>query len=175
MSDKTPKEGTTPDADGFTDNVNARLDKVLRVAIPAKFVDVLAANYPEHKGRVVLVPGKDCVRVFPVPVWEVEKERLLKLDSLNPKVAKLRRVVFGNKKECTLDPQNRVRLSEQQVKNGKLRDDKPAEGDETSTEVAVVGQIDRLEIWNYQRWCSYNEGIDVDEAFGEVFSEAGLV
>jgi MraZ protein len=132
---------------GFTGNFTVKLDSALRVAIPSKFKEVLDRRYGTSSSHVVLVPDSGKVKVLPLPVWERMQQKLEELSEFDPNADDYRTFVFGNMSVCQLDAQNRVKLT------GSLRD--LAELDK---EAVVVGQQDRMEIWDAAKWKEFNAG-----------------
>ncbi|MCX7017568.1 MAG: hypothetical protein WCK47_12180 [bacterium] len=147
---------------GFTGGEIVRLDSALRVVIPAVYKEVLEKYYQPNSAEVVCVLGSGIVRVLPAQVFQAEAARLMALPALNPNAKKLRQFFFGNMKKCPLDAQNRIRLSENLVKYGKLLPDsgsddtKPGKKPSGSVNVAVVGQHNEVQIWNIDRWNQFN-------------------
>src|SRR6187402_1647385 len=90
---------------GFTGNFPVKLDSALRLAIPAKFKEVLERRYGTSAGQVVLVPDSGKVKVLPLPVWEKTQQKLEELSEFDPNADDLRTFVFGNMAVCQLDAQ----------------------------------------------------------------------
>src|SRR5688572_2225644 len=81
---------------GFTGNYPVKLDSALRLAIPAKFKEVLDRRYGTSGGQVVLVPDSGKVKVLPLPVWERMQQRLEELSEFDPDADVYKSFVFGN-------------------------------------------------------------------------------
>lgn len=130
---------------GFTGNFPLRMDSAQRVAVPAKFREVLDKSYGAFGSQVVLVPDFGKVKVLPMPVWEDAKKKLESLPDFDPSSDELRTFIFGNMSVCQLDAQNRIRLTPGLCEMADLQ-----------KEVVVVGQQDRMEIWDAVRWKEFN-------------------
>lgn len=123
----------------FRGNHTAKIDDKGRLKIPNAFRTLIEA---EHGAElfVTSLTGDD-VRVYPMPIWTALEERLGRMPSTHP--ARLRfsdRVnYFGQAAE--IDAQGRV------VIPARLRESAGMSG-----EVDVLGQYDRLDVWNHERF-----------------------
>jgi MraZ protein len=142
-----PETSSTELSFGFTGNFQLRMDKAQRIAVPAKFKQVLDMAYGATASQVVLVPDSGKVKVLPLPVWKTVQARLEELSDLDPNVDDYRTFIFGNMVVCQLDAQNRIRLSPSLCELAEL-----------NTEVVVVGQQDQMEIWDAAKWKEFNVG-----------------
>ena len=129
------------EASEFSGNFPLRMDSALRVAVPAKFRTVLDRVYEKTSSKVVLMPADGKIQVLPVPVWENMKKQLESLPEFDPDSDALRTFIFGNMAVCSLDAQNRIRLTPGLCGMAGLE-----------KEVVVVGQQDKMEIWDAARW-----------------------
>lgn len=145
---------------GFTGNYPLRLDSTQRVAVPAKFREVLEKVYGSASSQVVVLPDMGKVRVLPLPVWEKMKKQLEALPEFDPASNELRTYIFGNMAVCGLDAQSRIRLTPGLCEIANLK-----------KEVVVVGQQDRMEIWDAERWKEFNTSTsrNLREVMAEVF------
>jgi MraZ protein len=150
----------TLEALGFTGNFPLRMDSAQRVAVPAKFREVLDKKYDSTKDQVVLLPDMGKVKVLPMPVWEVVKKKLETLPDFDPSSDEFRTYIFGNMTVCQLDAQNRIRLTPGLCDLAGLQ-----------KEVVVVGQQDRMEIWDAVRWKEFNAATsrNLREMMSQVF------
>jgi MraZ protein len=126
---------------GFNSNYAVKIDSALRVAIPAKFREVLDKKYGASATQVVLVPDKGKVKVLPVPVWQKMEDELNSLPELDPVSDKYRTFVFGNMSFCQLDVQNRIRLTPTLCRLAGLEKN-----------VVFVGRQNQMEIWDAAKW-----------------------
>ncbi len=145
---------------GFTGNFPLRMDSAQRVAVPAKFREVLDKKYEASKDQVVLLPDMGKVKVLPMPVWEDVKRKLETLPDFDPNSDEFRTFIFGNLSVCQLDAQNRIRLTPGLCELAELQ-----------KEVVVVGQQDRMEIWDAVRWKEFNANTsrNLREVMAQVF------
>jgi len=116
----------------------ARIDDKGRLKLPTSFKTLVE----EKHGRSVFVTSVDglSVLVYPMPVWQALEARLAKVPGSDPVLADymLRVNFFGQDTE--LDGQGRL------VIHPRLRESALMVGD-----VSVVGRVDYLELWNFDR------------------------
>ncbi len=145
---------------GFTGNYPLRMDSAQRVAVPAKFRETLDRVYGETGTQVVLLPDFGKVKVLPIPAWLAMKKQLEELSDFDPNSEDLRTYIFGNMSVCTLDAQNRIRLTPGLCEMAELQ-----------KEVVVVGKQDRMEIWDAVKWKEFNAATskNLREVMGQVF------
>lgn len=129
------------------------LDAKGRMAVPAKFrkhLDVCC------EGRLVITidHSDHCLQLYPLPEWELVEQKLAQLPSLNAQVRRLKRMLLGYATECEMDSNGRVLLPP------KLRE---FAGLTKST--VMIGQGNKLEIWDEQTWNSL-----MDECLEEDFN-----
>lgn len=111
------------------------LDNKWRLTVPARHRDVLVAT---TNGQLTLTKHPDgCLLIFPRPVWESFRERLLTLPmSANG----WRRIFIGSAVDVDMDSASRIHLSPE------LR---AAAGLERQVELVGTGR--HLELWDVQR------------------------
>jgi len=150
---------------GFTGNFTLKLDSAQRVAIPAKFKEVLDKKYGVTSGQVVLVPDSGKIKVLPLPVWQKLQTQLEELSAFDPNADDYKTFVFGNMAVCPLDAQNRIRLT-------------PSLADlaELNKEVVFVGKQDQMEIWDTAKWKEFNANTakNFKPMMAEVFRNRGV-
>ena len=120
-------------------NAPATIDEKGRLKIPASF----RAHIEESWGSDFYVTSLsgESVLVYPLPIWQEIEERLAKLPSLNPTKKKFldRTNFFGQ--VASADKSGRILIP------SLLR-----ESAEMSGEVAVLGYLDHLDVWNHERF-----------------------
>jgi MraZ protein len=120
-------------------NYPARVDEKGRLKLPTEFRAQLDAVNPEHRFYITSFDGVQA-RVYPMPVWEEIERKLAALPSMHPTKQKLlsRTNYYGQVVE--MDGQGRVLMP------AVLRESAEMRGD-----VAVLGYLQYLEVWNEQR------------------------
>ena len=125
--------------DMFQGAVQLNLDSKGRLAIPAKYRDVLLS---ECAGNLVLTADVDgCLLVYPQPEWQPIRDKLLKLSALNPKIRALQRLLVGNAEDVLMDNAGRVLISPN-LRNYAVLDKR----------VMLVGQGNKFELWDEGKW-----------------------
>ena len=129
------------------------LDAKGRMAVPAKFrkhLDVCC------EGRLVITidHSDHCLQLYPLPEWELVEQKLAQLPSLNAQVRRLKRMLLSYATECEMGSNGLVLLPP------KLRE---FAGLTKST--VMIGQGNKLEIWDEQTWNSL-----MDECLEEDFN-----
>ena len=120
-------------------NSPATIDEKGRLKIPSAF----RAHIEESWGSDFYVTSLsgESVLIYPLPIWQEIEDRLAKLPSLNPTKKKfLDRTNFYGQ-VTTADKSGRVLIPPL------LRESAQMAG-----EVAVLGYLDRLEVWNHKRF-----------------------
>lgn len=127
------------------------IDDKGRFAMPAKYREAL---FESCGGRLVVTVGTDgCLLVYPQPVWEEKQEEIQELPNADPRVRRFQRVVIGYATDCDMSKQGRVSLTSSLREIGKL-----------DREIALVGQTDKFEIWDANRWREFASDFDFDFA-----------
>jgi MraZ protein len=142
-------------------NYAARIDDKGRLKIPNAF----RAFVEKTHGSELFVTSLtgESVRIYPMPVWLALEERLSRAPSTLPARARfLNRVnYFGQASE--IDAQGRVVLP------ARLRDSAGMAG-----EVDVLGEVDRLEVWNHERLVAKLQAEPFSDDDAKALSEFGI-
>lgn len=120
-------------------NYPARVDEKGRLKVPTEFRAYLEQAFPGGKFYITSFDGQNA-RVYPMSEWERIEEKLAALPSLHPTKQKLlsRTNYFGQVVE--LDAQGRLLMPAILRETAQLRGD-----------VAVLGYLRHLEVWNDER------------------------
>ena len=145
----------------FRGNAPARIDEKGRLKAPTAFRSLLESKY----GRELFLTSLtgEYVRVYPMPVWLENEQKLSEVPSTNP--AKLRcldRVnYFGQVSE--LDTQGRVLIPV------RLREAASMTGD-----VDVLGLYNYLDVWNHDRLLTKMQREPYTDDDARALSEFGI-
>jgi len=121
------------------------LDSKGRLAIPARYRDMLLANCAGN--MVLTADAADCCLLFyPQPEWPTIREKLLKLSALNPKIRALQRRLIGYAEDVVMDGAGRVLISPT-LRNYATLDKR----------VMLVGQGNKFELWDEAKWQAQQE------------------
>ena len=145
----------------FRGNAPARIDEKGRLKVPTAFRSLLESKY----GRELFLTSLtgEYVRVYPMPVWLENEQKLSEVPSTNPaKLRYLDRVnYFGQVSE--LDTQGRVLIPV------RLREAATMTGD-----VDVLGLYNYLDIWNHDRLLTKMQREPYTDDDARALSEFGI-
>jgi len=145
----------------FRGNAPARIDDKGRLKVPTAFRSLLESKY----GRELFLTSLtgEYVRVYPMPVWLENEQKLSGVPSTNPaKLRYLDRVnYYGQVSE--LDTQGRVLIPV------RLRDAATMSGD-----VDVLGLYNYLDVWNHDRLLTKMQREPYTDDDARALSEFGI-
>lgn len=119
----------------FKGQAERSVDSKGRMAIPAKMRGELP---PEARGTFTATRGiETCVVLYPQNRWQEMEEELMDLNMFQRKARMFVRTIVRWAEEVSLDSQGRVVLPR------RLQEFAGIDG-----EVVVIGQLDRIEIWD---------------------------
>lgn len=121
---------------GFSGKHYYSLDPKGRVIIPAPFREILSSNYSLKLIFVNDVFDR-CLCAYPVEEWNTLMEKIKEKPQTLDAIRYYMRRVVGSATECEIDKQGRVLIP------SALREDAGLD-----SEVVLVGQGNRIEIWN---------------------------
>ena len=121
------------------------LDAKGRLGIPTRYREVLTRLGDGHM-VVTINYSERCLWLYPLTEWEDIERKLVALPSLDPAAQRLKRILIGHASDCDLDASGRVLLP------GPLR-----EFAELSKRVILIGQGNKFEIWDEDRWNTQRE------------------
>jgi len=142
-------------------NYAAKIDDKGRLKIPNAFRALVEKTHGAEL-FVTSLTGES-VRIYPMPVWLALEERLARAPSTHPSRVKfLSRVnYFGQAAE--IDAQGRV------VIHPRLRESAGMSGD-----VDVLGEVERLEVWNHERLVAKLQAEPFTDDDAKALSEFGI-
>lgn len=142
-------------------NYTAKIDDKSRLKIPNAFRSLIEAEYGSEL-FVTSLNGED-VRLYPLAVWTALEERLGRMPSTHPSRLKYfdRANYFGQMAE--IDAQGRV------IIHARLRESAGMTG-----EVDVLGQYDRLDVWNHERFLAKLQREPYTDDDARALSEFGI-
>lgn len=138
------------------------MDAKGRVAIPARYRQPLSELCASRlKITVAAKPTDRSLSLYPIPEWDVLQDALRRLPSTDA-AEYLRLRIVGSAKDIELDKQGRMLVPPE------LR-----AAAELDQRVAIVGQINKLQIWSEPLWREAvspdrAKAIDLDSVLSEV-------
>lgn len=140
----------------FIGEYNLTMDNKGRIAIPAKFRELL--NYTG-----VLTRGLDnSLFLYPKAEWEKLAKKLSELPLAQSNSRAFARLMLAGAMDCELDKQGRMVVPEYLRKFAHL-----------TKKVVAAGLYNRIELWNEEEWNKYKsnserESVSIAEALGEL-------
>jgi MraZ protein len=143
------------------------LDAKGRLAIPVKHRQAFADACGSRVVVTINPSSTDrCLWLYPENEWLNVARKLARLPTVDRKSQAYKRLLLGHASEQEIDSQGRIRLSPELQKHAGL-----------GKKVAVVGQVNKLEIWDDESWSGncerWLEDIDA-EGSSEQLSEIAL-
>ena len=120
------------------------LDNKGRLAIPAKHRDAL--GQPADGRLVLTVDPSHCLLLYPLLSWEPIQQRLMALSSFNEKTRALQRLLVGHADDVVLDGAGRILVPPALRQYATL-----------DKRVVLVGQGNKFELWDEQKWLDRTE------------------
>lgn len=135
------------------------LDAKGRLSLPAKFRNQMSGSYVVAKGL------EGCLYVYSPEDYATFLEQLTRSGDFDAKHRQVRRFFTAGAKEDELDSAGRVSVP------ANLR-----EYAQLEREVTVIGNDDRIELWNSDAWAAYNGATEarIEEVTSEL-AELGLL
>lgn len=116
------------------------IDEKGRLIMPAPFREIISSNY-SSKLYITNAAFDKCLYIFPYEEWIRLEEKVRGLPRMLEEVRFFMRRVIASAQEITMDKQGRLLIP------AALREDAGIKGD-----VVVVGQIDKIELWDRKEW-----------------------
>lgn len=129
----------------FQGHFIGNLDEKGRLIIPSKFRKHIST---EANNLMYVTLGRDkCLWLYPSYEWIKLVNTLEKLNAFTKDVIDMRRQLLYPAEECPIDSQHRILISQELL-----------EGVEIKKEVLLIGQLERIELWNKEKYDKYLKG-----------------
>lgn len=141
---------------GFLGRYRHQLDSKGRLSLPAAF-----RRGSDAESFVVIRVHDDALSLYPEDAWETVQERLRQLRERRPDARHYVLSITANAHEVVPDKQGRILVPE------RLREAVNLDG-----EALVVGALDRIELWNPDRFeeRTRDTGDEYDELAASIFA-----
>ena len=139
----------------FTGEYNHSIDAKGRVIVPSKFREQLGEEFVVTKGL------DGCLFVYHKSEWEGIEEKFRGLPS-NAETRRFMRFFFAGAATCEVDKQGRILIPPNLREHADLQKD-----------IVSAGVLNRVEIWNKDRWLESSNYDDMDEV-AEHMAELGF-
>lgn len=130
----------------FYGSSNSTLDDKGRLIMPKQFREQLGEAFTITRGL------DGCLFVFPEKNWASFEEKLSKMPLTNKNARKVARFFAAGATPCTMDRQGRVLIPEMLREFAGL-----------SREVVVAGDLERVEIWDKEKYIAATAEEDIDD------------
>jgi MraZ protein len=148
----------------FLGKYNYTLDPKGRIIIPAPLRDIIFKKYNTSQLYITNAPFDKCLHIYPPEEWNALEEKIRPLPKSEEAVKYFLRRVIASVLECEIDKQGRVLIPVS------LREDAGIDGD-----VVIVGQLDKIEVWDKTGWDDVTDPKKVDiKAYESVLASHGL-
>ncbi len=139
------------------------LDPKGRVIVPAPFREIISSNY-NPKLYVVNDIFDNCLHIYPQEEWSKLEEKVRTLPKMDEDVKLFIRKVIGSAQEVEIDKQGRILVSAAQREDAGLH-----------SEIVIVGQLDKIDLWDRKEWDAVNDLSKIDKrATAEKLAAYGL-
>lgn len=122
-----------------------------RIIIPAPFREIISTNY-NPKLYITNAPFDRCLHLYPLEEWNKLQEQVRKLPRSDEAIEFFSRRVIASAIETEMDRQGRILIP------AALRQDA-----NINTDVVIVGQTERIEIWNKEEWDAVTDPSKIDK------------
>lgn len=111
-----------------------------RLIIPAPFREIISSTYSPRL-YITNAAFDRCLHIYPYEEWTRLEEKVRGLPKMLEDVRFFMRRVIASAQECPIDKQGRILIP------AAHREDSGING-----EVVIVGQIEKIELWNKKEW-----------------------
>lgn len=140
------------------------LDPKGRIIIPASLRDIIFKKYNNSKLYITNAAFDKCLHVYPLEEWNRLEEKIRSMPKMEEAVKYFIRRVIASALECDLDKQGRILIPYEHRQDAGI-----------NSEVVIVGQLEKIEIWDKTAWDAVTDPGKVDaKAFISVLAGYGL-
>ncbi len=141
-----------PNMAHFLGEHNGKLDPKNRVVLPSALLKQMS---PDAMNQVVLKKGLGkFLVVYPLNVWLKTIDEISKINQFNPQASEFRRrFLMGASSPMDLDSASRFLVPKNMLEHAGLKKD-----------VVLLGDIDKIELWDREEYERYLQNPDIDEA-----------
>jgi DNA-binding transcriptional regulator/RsmH inhibitor MraZ len=146
---------------GFIGSHPYNIDTKNRISVSPDFLEILDTQYKnEHRSVITCLSLKLSIAVYPQENYDHYLARLQEKSILDRNMSDLMTMIEGSSCPQTIDPQGRLRLTDELMKYAGIAlkqssgsdNDVEAVSSEYSRKVYVKGFRDHFEIWSKERW-----------------------
>jgi len=127
------------------------IDPKGRVIIPSPFREIIFTNY-STKLYITNDVFDRCLHIYPQEEWNRLEEKVRPLPKSQEEVKFFMRRVIASAQEVELDKQGRILVPAAHREDALL-----------NTDIVIVGQIDKIELWDRKEWDAVNDPARIDK------------
>ncbi|MDI6800474.1 MAG: division/cell wall cluster transcriptional repressor MraZ [Thermodesulfovibrionales bacterium] len=140
------------------------LDPKGRIIIPAPLREIISKKYNNSKLYITNAAFDKCLHIYPLEEWNKLEEKIRSMPKMEEAVKYFLRRVIASAIDCEMDKQGRVLIPYEHRQDADI-----------NTEVVIVGQLDKIEIWDKGFWSDVTDPKKVDaKAYESVLAGYGL-
>lgn len=140
------------------------LDPKGRIIIPAPLREIISKKYNDSKLYITNAAFDKCLHIYPLDEWNRLEEKIRSMPKMEEAVKYFLRRVIASAVECEMDKQGRILVPYEHRQDAGI-----------STDVVIVGQLDKIEIWDKALWSTVTDPQKVDaKAYESVLAGYGL-
>lgn len=140
------------------------LDPKGRLIIPAPLRDIIFKKYNNSKLYITNAAFDKCLHIYPLEEWNRLEEKIRTIPKMEEAVKYFLRRVVASVLECEIDKQGRVLIPAPHREDAGITSD-----------VVIVGQLDKIELWDRKEWDAVTDPKKVDaKAYESVLAGYGL-
>ncbi len=148
---------------GFTGKYYYTVDPKGRLMVPAPFRELISSSYSPRL-FITNAPSEQCLHIYPLEEWNALQDKVRALPRMDRNVRVFMRRVIASAVEVAFDRQGRLLIPVAH------RQDAAIDG-----EVVVVGQIEKIEVWDKARWDEVTDLSSIDlDVYEEALSSFGI-
>ncbi|PWB78271.1 MAG: division/cell wall cluster transcriptional repressor MraZ [Candidatus Methylomirabilota bacterium] len=146
----------------FRGSFEHAIDDKGRLSIPARYREILKRR--RERELILVDPLFDaCIVAYPIKTWQQVEQNLLSNGNSDKKFREYARLISAHAVESTVDSQGRILIPPQLRGKAELHRD-----------VVIVGVLDKIEIWNRERWTSFCAQERDPEEYAGKLAELGI-
>ncbi len=131
------------------------VDEKGRLMIPVPFREIFSTQY-SPKLYITNAAFDHCLLIYPYEEWVKLEEKVRVLPKMLEEVRFFMRRVIASAQECSFDKQGRLLIPAAHRQDAGIRSD-----------VVIVGQLDKLEIWDKEEWDGVVDPARIDRKAAE--------
>ncbi|MDP2167218.1 MAG: division/cell wall cluster transcriptional repressor MraZ [Thermodesulfovibrionales bacterium] len=134
-----------------------------RIIIPAPFREIISVNYSPNL-YITNAASERCLHIYPFEEWGRLLEKVKALPRTNEHIKYFARRVIASAVEMEVDKQGRILIPSAHRQDSEI-----------NGEVVIVGQIDKIELWDRKLWDGVTDISKIDiKAYEAALSDFGL-